>query len=216
MQLNSYMPTLRRQHVRIQHHSMAGSRCSRISGLSGNKSANQRQKFVRERKDPAKMTNSRRALSRRGLGIRPAGAKSGVWSHSASIDQMCAFIHQAAAFERSNAHLARKPSTRKNSNRKSASTRSGLEPKPCSRAPRAHERVRHPSNIDLRARMFKSLRAKRIDLRTLHYGESKDPAKMAYSRLALIRRGLGAKPTSSNSYAGAHHARCRSASAQAS
>ena len=36
----------------------------------------------------------------------------------------------------------------------------------------------------------------------LKYGESKDPAKMAYSRMALIRRGLGAKPTNSNWYAG--------------
>ena len=98
MQLNSYMPTLRRQHVRIQHHSMAGSRCSRISGLSGNKSANQRQKFVRERKDPAKMTNSRRALSRRGLGIRPARAKSGATSHSAGHRSWtCAFSRSSGS-----------------------------------------------------------------------------------------------------------------------
>ena len=131
MQLNSYMPTLRRQHVQKQQYSAAKVRCSRCSDTTSNR----RQKFVRERKDPAKMTNSRRALSRRGLGIRPASAKSGVWSHSASIDQTCAFNHQA--FGRSSAHLARKPSTRKNSNRKSASARSGLEPMPCSRAPSA-------------------------------------------------------------------------------
>ena len=37
--------------------------------------------------------------------------------------------------------------------------------------------------------------------RALKYGESKDPAKMAYSRMALIRRGPGAKPASSNSHA---------------
>ena len=59
------------------------------------------------------------------------------------------------------------------------------------------------------------LRAKRIDLRMLHYGESKDPAKMAYSGMALIRRGLDAKPASSHSHAGARRAGCRSASTQA-
>ena len=36
----------------------------------------------------------------------------------------------------------------------------------------------------------------------LKYGESKDPAKMAYSRMVLIRRGPGAKPASSISRAG--------------
>ena len=42
----------------------------------------------------------------------------------------------------------------------------------------------------------------RIDPRALHYGESNDPAKMAYSRMALIRRGPSAKPANSNSHAG--------------
>ena len=63
---------------------------------------------------------------------------------------------------------------------------------------RAHERVRHASNVHLLA--FESLQSESI--RALHYGESKDIAKMAYSRMALIRRGLGAKPTNSNWYAG--------------
>ena len=66
------------------------------------------------------------------------------------------------------------------------------------------------------ARMFESRRVKRVDLRTLHYGKSEDPAKMAYSRMALIRRGLGAKPANSNSHARVRRAGCRSASAQAS
>ena len=43
----------------------------------------------------------------------------------------------------------------------------------------------------------------RIDPRALHYEESNDPAKMAYSRMALIRRGPSAKPASSRSRAGA-------------
>ena len=42
----------------------------------------------------------------------------------------------------------------------------------------------------------------RIDPLALHYGESNDPAKMAYSRMALIRRGPSAKPANSNSHAG--------------
>ena len=45
----------------------------------------------------------------------------------------------------------------------------------------------------------------------LSTGESKDPAKMAYSRMALIRRGPGAKPTSSISRAGVSSADRKSA-----
>ena len=39
--------------------------------------------------------------------------------------------------------------------------------------------------------------------------ESKDPAKMAYSRMTLSKRGWGAKPVSSNSHAVAQCAGCR-------
>ena len=39
--------------------------------------------------------------------------------------------------------------------------------------------------------------------------ERKDPAKMAHSRMALSKRGLGAKPASSKSDAGARRAGCR-------
>ena len=94
------------------------------------------------------MTHSRTAVSRRGLGIRPGGANWGARSHSACY-QTCAFSQQAAAFERSSAHLARKPSTRRDSRRKATISCSGFEPKRCSRALRAHERVGHASNVDL-------------------------------------------------------------------
>ena len=44
--------------------------------------------------------------------------------------------------------------------------------------------------------------------------ESEDPCKMAYSRMALNKRGLGAKLASSKLYAEARRAGCRSAHQQ--
>ena len=121
---------------------------------------------------------------------------------------------EAAALERSSAHLVRKSSTRR--------TRTGRAPphardsNPCRAAVRrAHERVRRASNVDLLDSRGHSPCEQSESIRALHYGESEDPAKMAYSRMALVGRGPGAKPASSNSHAGARHAGCRSASAQA-
>ena len=102
-------------------------------------------------------------------------------------------------------------------------TRTGRAPphardsNPCRAAVRrAHERVRRASNVDLLDSRGHSPCEQSESIRALHYGESEDPAKMAYSRMALVGRGPGAKPASSNSHAGAYHAGCRSASAQAS
>ena len=39
----------------------------------------------------------------------------------------------------------------------------------------------------------------------LHYGESKEPGEMTHTGMACIERGLGAKPASSKSHAGAHN-----------
>ena len=45
--------------------------------------------------------------------------------------------------------------------------------------------------------------------RTLQYGESENTGKLTGSRMALIERGLGAKPVSSKSHAKALSASCR-------
>jgi len=50
-------------------------RCS-PSVVAARRKSKRRQKFVRERKDPAKMAHSRMALGKRGLGAKPANSNS--------------------------------------------------------------------------------------------------------------------------------------------
>ena len=93
------------------------------------------------------------------------------------------------AFEQSLAHLSKTPTAR--SLRRSGSAPSGLEPEACSckRRARALRSTRIGRSVTSAHTQVPASKASR----TLSYGESKDPAKMTYSRMALIERGLGSK-----------------------
>ena len=106
--------------------------------------------------DPAKMAHSRMALSKRGLGAKPASSKSDAGARHAGCRYRCRSAHQQQQrFERGSAHLATQPLRLKDSKRKGASARPGLEPEPYGRERRA--RARAPELLISSARMSKFL-----------------------------------------------------------
>ena len=126
------------------------------SNRNGTTDAAAYRNFVRERKDPAKMAHSRMALSKRGLGAKPASSKSDAGARRAGCRYRCRSAHQQQQrFERGSAHLATQPLRLKDSKRKGASARPGLEPEPYGRERRA--RARAPELLISSARMSKFL-----------------------------------------------------------
>jgi len=102
-------------------------RCS-PSVVAARRKSKRRQKFVRERKDPAKMAHSRMALGKRGLGAKPANSNS--IEHQEQGTHSCMRTQadrQGAGMGRCSSPLmTRKPQTI--ATRKLACTRMGLEP----------------------------------------------------------------------------------------
>ena len=102
------------------------------------------------------MAHSRMALSKRGLGAKPASSKSDAGARRAGCRYRCRSAHQQQQrFERGSAHLATQPLRLKDSKRKGASARPGLEPEPYGRERRA--RARAPELLISSARMSKFL-----------------------------------------------------------
>ena len=104
------------------------------------------------------------------------------------------------AFEQSLAHLSKTPTAR--SLRRSGSAPSGLEPEACSckRRARASRSTRIGRSVTSAHTQVPASKASR----TLSYGKRKDPAKMTYSRMALIERDLSVKPKGAELHAESH------------
>ena len=69
------------------------------------------------------------------------------------------------------------------------SARPGLEPEPCSCRPRAQARAPRSNRRSATCSHVRVPASHANRSRTLHYGESEDPAKMAISRSTLTERG---------------------------
>ena len=82
-----------------------------------------------------------------------------------------------------------------------------IEREACSRE--SHATVRMRTTLGSEAPRVQVPASDTNQSRTLQYGESENTGKLTGSRMALIERGLGAKPVSSKSHAKALSASCR-------
>ena len=82
-----------------------------------------------------------------------------------------------------------------------------IEREACSRE--SHATVRMHTTLGSEAPRVQVPASDTNQSRTLQYGESENTGKLTGSRMALIERGLGAKPVSSKSHAKALSASCR-------